>query len=75
MEAFLTHFFLSSIKVFSVLLTFLQIGQSEIMLNHVFASLRSFIHKVCLELFLITFYFVFMTVVKNTSVRVTILSN
>jgi hypothetical protein len=36
------------LQVFGVLLTFLQVGQSEKMLRHVFASLRSFIHKVML---------------------------
>ncbi|XP_028405691.1 dedicator of cytokinesis protein 9-like isoform X2 [Dendronephthya gigantea] len=38
-------------KVFGVLLTFLQVGQSDIMLKHVFASLRSFIHKFPTALF------------------------
>ncbi|CAB4035178.1 dedicator of cytokinesis 11, partial [Paramuricea clavata] len=38
-------------KVFGVLLTFLQVGQSEKMLRHVFASLRSFIHKFPTALF------------------------
>jgi len=32
--------------VFSVLLGFLQIPQSEFMMKHVFASLRSYINKV-----------------------------
>lgn len=59
-------------QVFGVLLTFLQVGQSEMMQKHVFASLRSFIHKVrmfpviyfycslCMNLRVVTFhYFVF----------------
>ena len=32
-------------KLFNVLMTFLRIGQSETVLGHVFASLRSFMHK------------------------------
>jgi fumarate reductase subunit D len=47
------------LQVFGVLLTFLQVGQSEILLKHVFASLRSFIHKVLLLISLLFENYIF----------------
>ncbi|KXJ26177.1 Dedicator of cytokinesis protein 9 [Exaiptasia diaphana] len=38
-------------KIFSTLISFLQISQSELMIKHVFASLRSFINKFPVALF------------------------
>lgn len=46
-------------KVFSIYLSFLQVGQSETLLRHVFASFRAFLNNYSIILFQGTIFFTF----------------